>query len=243
MLHGYYRSVVHVPGHLRLRGKVCVMFGVGTDVGATIARVFAIEGCSILAVDEDEDAARELAASIDEDGGFAVPCQATAPNATNIGRELSNYQFRRIDIVIDNWSWQATPAQPRLLPSINPEGLLFCPKSHPLLIARFRNGIDSDVLTPQLERLQAPSVPFPTHLMRHTRHPLRVNAVCFNRDSITAVGNHGANWQQIGTNVDLAIAHQIAQAALFLASDESQSVNGTSITVGTDEGFVGRTQG
>lgn len=48
-----HRLIDHIPGHLRLRNRACLIAGACTDIDLTIARVFASEGCQILAVDQD----------------------------------------------------------------------------------------------------------------------------------------------------------------------------------------------
>ncbi len=55
MLSGWYKAVLHVPGHLRLLGKTCLICGVSTDVAATVARGLAVEGCKLLAADESRN--------------------------------------------------------------------------------------------------------------------------------------------------------------------------------------------
>lgn len=64
--------VDHVPGRLRLRGTICLVIGAGVNELGMIARLFAIEGARILAVQENESELRTLVNTIEEEGGSAT---------------------------------------------------------------------------------------------------------------------------------------------------------------------------
>ncbi len=239
MLSGWYKSMPHIPGHLRLLGKTCLICGVSTEVAATVARVFAVEGCKILAADESRNDLRKLVSDIQEDGGFALPYEASPRRPENLIRALSTSRFNRPDIIIDCWSWGQRRVQIAVADSTQvPEPFSFCPHSLQLLVARVAPTISPNVLR---DELQEASFPFASRILslaaKHAGE-VRLNAVCFGMDLTVPPDNLGmdippAVASHNGPTANHAsLALQIAYATLFLASDESRFVNGISIDVG-----------
>lgn len=234
----WYRSIDHIPGHLRLRNKTCVMFGAGTDVAATTARVFAAEGCKILAVDENEQAIRELVALIEEDGGFAVSCRASTYAAANLVHSLSTRDFQHLDILIDNGSGPDRDSFCLTSAWKMAEEFAFCPNSFRLLVARFPKPASSGPPRQGLPPNDSSLLALLSRIRESAPDPVRVNAVCFNRQITLQPSEQftrdGASLV-VGSlpNEDQAtLGLQIAYAALFLASDEAQFVHGVSIPIG-----------
>jgi NAD(P)-dependent dehydrogenase (short-subunit alcohol dehydrogenase family) len=236
----WYRSISHTPGHLRLRDKTCVMFGAGAGVAATTARVFAAEGCKILAVDENERAIHELVALIQEEGGFAVSCCASTKNADNFVRSLSTRDFQRLDILIENGAdsdrdhcWLSSAYK-------GAEEFTFCRESFHLLIARFPKAASSGPLRGALPPEGSSIVAILSRMLENAPGAVRVNAVCFKHElplrfqeqfTVEASGLPAGD-QRAEDPATLAL--QIAYAALFLASDEARFVHGVSIPIGDD---------
>ncbi len=69
----------------------------------TIARVFASEGCRILAVDQDVPALRAVVGTIEEEGGCASYRQVNIAKSEDLEESLGllNISFQQFDIVID----------------------------------------------------------------------------------------------------------------------------------------------
>jgi NAD(P)-dependent dehydrogenase (short-subunit alcohol dehydrogenase family) len=71
-------------GHwLGLGGKVCVVTGAGSGIGAAIARGLAEVGAKVALLDRDVEAAERVGASLRDDGvtALAVPCDVTDESA------------------------------------------------------------------------------------------------------------------------------------------------------------------
>lgn len=228
------RWLEHVPGRLRLRDKACLIVGAGSDVTAMIARVFAAEGCRILAIDENEQAIRELVDLIQEEGGWAVSCRATTRSVEDLERCLSNRRFRQPDILIDNWSVRRPQG---------PERFDFCPNSLGVLVAR-----TSDVIFDGRRRefgsivIDTSLAPSFTRILARDNVPnrIRVNTVCFSHEPRSSSPKHissdlAETAVEHRSAVDQRSLMQIAYAALFLASDEASFVDGTSISIDDDE--------
>jgi meso-butanediol dehydrogenase / (S,S)-butanediol dehydrogenase / diacetyl reductase len=63
----------------RVDGRVVVVTGGGSGIGAAIARGLAAEGAALAVADRDEAAARKGAEEINGEGGSALAFRADAP--------------------------------------------------------------------------------------------------------------------------------------------------------------------
>jgi NAD(P)-dependent dehydrogenase (short-subunit alcohol dehydrogenase family) len=213
------------------------MFGAGTGVAATTARVFAAEGCRILAVDENEQAIQELVTLIQEEGGFAVSCRASTNDAKNLVHSLSTRDFQQLDILIDNGSGPYRDSFSLTSACKSAEEFAFCGNSFRLLVARFPKAVSSEPLRAALPPESSSIVAILTRILENAPGLIRINAVCFkhelalqSREQLT-VEVPGLT---VGSQPDAdqaALELQIAYAALFLASDEARFVHGMSIRV------------
>lgn len=88
----------------RLQNKVAIITGGSGGIGAEAARLFASEGASVVVADIAEDAGRELASSIVEGGGSAAFCRADVTSSDDwdalVRFTLSTFQ--RLDVLINN---------------------------------------------------------------------------------------------------------------------------------------------
>jgi NAD(P)-dependent dehydrogenase (short-subunit alcohol dehydrogenase family) len=87
-----------------LHGKVAVVTGAGSGIGAAIARLYAQQGAAIAVVDRDAAAAGRMAAEIAATGRTAVgyPCDVSQPDAVNALFTTLQADHDRIDILVNN---------------------------------------------------------------------------------------------------------------------------------------------
>jgi NAD(P)-dependent dehydrogenase (short-subunit alcohol dehydrogenase family) len=87
-----------------LQGKVAVVTGAGSGIGAAIARVFAARGAHVAVVDRDESSARQLTAEIVATGGAASRhgCDVSRPADVDALVAALAAAHPRLDILVNN---------------------------------------------------------------------------------------------------------------------------------------------
>lgn len=88
----------------RLEGKVAVVTGANSGVGAAIARLFAAEGASVVMAARRKEALDEVANEINQTGGrtLAVPCDISKPEDPEHLMATAVEAFGKIDILVNN---------------------------------------------------------------------------------------------------------------------------------------------
>jgi NAD(P)-dependent dehydrogenase (short-subunit alcohol dehydrogenase family) len=129
----------------QLTGKVAVVTGSGSGIGAAIARLFARQAARVILLDVDEDAARRTAASIADDGGAATVFACDVADATRVDDVFSEVaRLGRLDILVNNagLSHVGTVEQTReadldRLYQVNVKGVFLCTRaSVPIMVAQ-----------------------------------------------------------------------------------------------------------
>ena len=90
---------------LRLSGKVCVITGTGGSIGRAAAVAFAREGASVVGCDLNVDAAEATVAMVRGQSGAMVslqPCQITKPADCQTLVDFAVRTFGRIDVLFNN---------------------------------------------------------------------------------------------------------------------------------------------
>jgi NAD(P)-dependent dehydrogenase (short-subunit alcohol dehydrogenase family) len=95
----------------QLDGKVAVITGAGTGLGAATATLFAREGAAVILVGRREEKLKEVAAEIDAVGGRAlvVPGDVAQPDTAIRAAQQSIKTFGGVDILINNAGLHAAP--------------------------------------------------------------------------------------------------------------------------------------
>jgi NAD(P)-dependent dehydrogenase (short-subunit alcohol dehydrogenase family) len=89
----------------RLAGKICVITGTGGSIGREAAVAFAREGASVVGCDLSVDAAQATVDRVRRDGGTMVsrhPCRLTAPAECQALVDLAMQTYGRIDVLFNN---------------------------------------------------------------------------------------------------------------------------------------------
>src|SRR5258705_13218385 len=89
----------------RLSGKVCVIMGTGWSVGRSAALAFAHEGASVVGCDVNVSAAEATAEMIRAQGGTMIalqPCHLTEPSECQALVDFAVRAYGRIDVLFNN---------------------------------------------------------------------------------------------------------------------------------------------
>jgi len=250
----------------RLKGKVAVISGGATGMGGAASKLFAAEGAKVAIVDRNEAAAQETAAAIRAAGGVAEVFVADVSDEAQVIAAVKAIEarfgavtvlFNHAGTIVIKAFLDTTVADWDGLHAINVRSMFLMTRA--VLPAMIAAGGGSIVCTSSISAVAGTPMEVLYDTTKGAVHMfaraiavefrdrnIRCNAVCpgFIRTP------HGlrevAELQKLGVDAsEAALAAQqgrigepeeVAQAALFLASDESSFVNGTHLFV--DNGFT-----
>ncbi len=244
----------------RLAGKVALITGAGSGIGRETATRFARESARVVAVDVNEDSANVTVESIRSGGGEAMAVRADVSVGADCERMVAQAEerFGRLDVLfnnagishIDDDDAEATDESVwDLTMAVNVRGVfLGCKYGIPALR---RAGGGSIVNTASFVALLGAATPQLAYtaskgavlsLSRelaviHAREGIRVNALCpgpLRTELLMKYLDTEAKRQRRLVHVPMGRfgeADEIAQAVVFLASDESSYVTGTAFSV------------
>jgi NAD(P)-dependent dehydrogenase (short-subunit alcohol dehydrogenase family) len=245
---------------MRLANKVALITGAGSGIGRESALLFAREGASVVAVDVNEAPARETVALVTKAGGRAAACRADVSKALDCEEMIAfaEREFGKLDVLFNNAGimdgrdddaisteesvWDLTM-------NINAKGVFFgCKYGIPALRRAGGGSIINTASFVALLGAATPQIAYTASkgavlaLTRelaviHARENIRVNSLCpgpLRTKLLMDFLDTEEKKQRRLVHVPMGRfgeAHEIAQAALFLASDESSYVTGTEFLV------------
>jgi len=133
-----------------LHGKVAVVTGAGSGIGAAIARLFAQRGAIIAAADRDAAAAGRTASDITSSGGTATgyPCDVSVPDQVDALIRDVEAASGRLDILVNNAGIshvgtveQTTPEDLDRLYRVNVAGVYLCARAAVPVMLRQGAGV------------------------------------------------------------------------------------------------------
>lgn len=243
----------------RLAGKVCVITGTGGSMGRATALTFAREGASVVGCDVTAEAAEATVQMVRDTGGEMVslhPCNLTQPADCEALVDLALTRFSRIDVLFN----LAAVARFNRLEDITDEewdnarweevDLVFflTRAAWPHLKAGGGTVVNMGSLNASLSFKILPSLAHTTNkagIIGMTRqlavegreHGIRANSISpgLIESNATRAQLEDEEWAQemLGKTLlgRLGRPEEVANVALFLASDESSYVTGVDIVV------------
>jgi NAD(P)-dependent dehydrogenase (short-subunit alcohol dehydrogenase family) len=241
---------------MRLKDKVALITGAGSGIGRETALLFAKEGAAVVVVDVNEQAARDTAASIDK----AIHVRADVSKAADCEHMIYETEktFGKLNVLFNNAgimhakdddAISTDEAIWDLTLDVNAKGVfLGCKYGIPALK---RAGGGSVINTASFVALVGAATPQIAYTASkgavlamtrelaviHARQNIRVNALCpgpLRTELLMSFLDTEAKKQRRLVHVPMGRfgeAKEIAQAALYLASDESSYVTGTEFLV------------
>ena len=250
----------------RLKGKVALISGGATGMGGAASKLFAVEGALVAIVDRNREAARATAAAITAAGGRAMMAVADVSSEAEVSRAVAeveaalgpiNVLFNHAGTIVIKPFLETTATEWDWLHGVNVRSMFLMTKAVlPQMIAA---GSGSIVCTSSISAVAAT----PNEVLYCTTkgachqfaraiavefrdRNIRCNTVCpgFIR---TPHGNREvAELAALGVDVSattinaqqgrMGEAEDVARAALYLASDDSEFVTGQHLFV--DNGFT-----
>ena len=244
----------------RLDGKVALITGAGSGIGRESALIFAAEGAAVVAVDRDDRAGQQTIETVNAAKGRAIYVPADVSRSDDCARMVAaaEEKFGRLDVLFNNAgimdsrdddavstdeeTWDLTM-------NVNAKGVfLGCKHGIPALRRAGGGSIINTASFVAVLGAATPQIAYTASkgavlaLTRelaivHAREKIRVNALCpgpLHTEMLMKFLNTDQKKQRRLVHIPMGrfgTAREIAQAALFLASDESSFVTGTDFLV------------
>lgn len=245
---------------MRLQDRVALVTGAANGIGKETSLLFASEGARVVVVDIDESAAVQVVEEINQSGGDAIFCHSDVSNAEHCQKMVHTCEdhYGRLDILFNNAGimhgddgdaestdeeiWDRTM-------NINLKGVFFgCKYGIPALR---RSGGGSIINTASFVAVLGAATPQLAYtaskggvlaLTRelsviHAREGIRVNALCpgpLKTELLMNFLDTDEKKQRRLVHVPMGRfgeAKEMAQAALYLASNESSYMTGSTFLV------------
>jgi NAD(P)-dependent dehydrogenase (short-subunit alcohol dehydrogenase family) len=253
---------------MRLARKIAVVTGAASGIGRATALRFSEEGAAVAILDHDSQHGEVVVREIQERGHTAIylPVDIASESQVQDAIRQTESEFGSLHILVNNaaafvfGSYDVSQADWERVLSVNVMGTAFCAKYAAEAMIRAGGGSIVNVTSISGLIAQERSLPYNTSkaallglnrclAMDLARHKIRVNAIApgcvdtpqLRRDAETA----GMTYEQVFALEGplhllnrFARAEEIANAILFLASDEASFITGTCLMV--DGGYTAK---
>jgi NAD(P)-dependent dehydrogenase (short-subunit alcohol dehydrogenase family) len=244
----------------RLDGKVCVITGAGSGIGRACSLRFAAEGGRIAVADVAEEAGRAVAAEVEAVGGEAAFFAADVADEASVARlyDEAETRFGAVHVLVNN-AGVLVPGDESVLETelavweralaINLTGVFLCCKHGiPKVLAAGGGSVINMGSISGLVGSATSQIAYAASkggviamtrdiAVEFAKRNVRANAICPGPvETPLALQVYGGeeNWQRRRIHIptgSLGRPEDVADAALYLASEESRWVNGTCLVV------------
>nr|GMD67227.1 secoisolariciresinol dehydrogenase-like [Ipomoea batatas]GMD89415.1 secoisolariciresinol dehydrogenase-like [Ipomoea batatas] len=259
-------SSLQLPVFKRLEGKVAIITGAANGIGATTARLFAQHGCKVIIADIDDKNGHSVAEEIGPEYALFIHCDVRIESHVQHAVDTTVSRYGKLDIMFSNAGvagsrdtsiLEASPENINLVFETNVFGAFFCAKHAARVMIPARNG--SVIFS-----ASAASEVFGITSDAYTASKCAVVGLC--KSLCVEMGKYGIKANcvspyviltKLGMSImptqDRKLAEEIvaeasnfkgktlttedvAEAALYLAGDESKFVSGLNLLI--DGGFT-----
>lgn len=250
---------------MRLQGKVAIVTGAASGMGKAIAELYAQEGASVVVSDLNIEGAEAVAVSIRGNGGTAIAIKTNVANLQDVNAMIDTAvsEFGTLDILVNNAGIMDNMAPAAdiddekwdLIFDVNTKGVMRAiRRALPIFLEKGKGVIINTASTGGFSGAHAGvaytaskhavvGITKNTGFM-YAQKGIRCNAIAPGATmtnitaSINNVNEFGASRTKVTQGVipRLGQAEEIAQVALFLASDESSFINGA--VIAADAGWT-----
>jgi NAD(P)-dependent dehydrogenase (short-subunit alcohol dehydrogenase family) len=251
---------------LRLDGRTALITGAASGIGRQAAELFAAEGARVVVADVSEDAGRATVAAIEGAGGSASFAATDVTRSESVAAAVAHAEERygALHVVFNNAGiFPGDDTDPVETPedvwdrviAVNLKGVfLGCKHGIPALLRAGGGAIVNTASFVAVMGAATPQIAYTASkggvlaltrevAVSYARRGIRANALCpgpVNTPLLEELLADPAARARRLVHVPmgrLAEAHEVARAALFLASDDAAYVNGTTFLV--DGGISG----
>ncbi len=242
---------------MRLAGKVAIITGAGSGIGRAAAELFAREGAKVVVADYKADTAQEVVKAIKDSGGEAIFAEVDVSDSAQVERMVGSAvdAYGGIDILFNNAAMLAfgtiletDETLWRRVMSVNVNGPYLCSKAVlPHMISRGGGSIINTVSSTGAHDAKGGVAAYVTSkggvtlltkcmAIDHANDNVRVNGIAPGPTD-TPMLREVMSQQELDDFAQtypmkrLGRPEELANAALFLASDEASFVTGAILNV------------
>jgi NAD(P)-dependent dehydrogenase (short-subunit alcohol dehydrogenase family) len=245
---------------MRLQDKVAIITGAGSGIGREAALIFAREGGRMVVADLNDQAGEATVAAIRESGGAAFYVHADVSKAASVENMVRRTEdhFGKLDVIFNNAGIfpdadasvvDTSEEVWDMVMNVNLKGVfLGCKYAIPALLRAGGGSIINVASFVALMGAATPQIAYTASkggvlsmtreiAVEFARQNIRANALCpgpVDTPLLQAILSDPVKRQRRLVHIPpgrFAQAREIANAALFLASDESSYVNGATFVV------------
>ncbi|MFF9868001.1 SDR family NAD(P)-dependent oxidoreductase [Streptomyces sp. NPDC013953] len=247
------------PGQLLLDGKIVMVTGASSGIGAAAARLFAAEGAAVVLVARREDRLRALEKEIADSGGRAVaaPADVTRPDEVAAAVAVAEDTYGGLHGAFNNAGWatvgtdlhETDDAVFQQIMDVNVRGVWNCMRHQiPVML---RSGSGAIVNTSSVAGVLATGAVSPYVAAKHAvigltraaaaeygQRGLRVNALVVGNTRTELMDQvleetPGLEERFLARPIQkrMAAPSEVAEAAVWLCSDRSSFVTGAAVPV------------